>query len=253
MVLESLDTKLVSRWVPSPNYGLRRNDRAINMLVLHYTSMASHDAALAWLTDTQSSVSAHYLVDTDGTITQMVSESKRAWHAGASYWAGETDINSCSVGVELHNVGPDGGYPDFPDVQMKAVTTLCLDICARRAIPRTRVLAHSDVAPARKLDPGDKFDWARLYRAGVGLWVPPVPIGEDSGLGQGDGGAEVVRLQERLAAFGYGLEVSGKYETSTEQVVAAFQRHWRQSRVDGRADSSTRQALERVGAAAKAH
>lgn len=251
MTLETLDTSLVTRWVPSPNYEPRRDDRRIDMLVLHYTAMETHDAALEWLTDTASGVSSHYLVDNDGSVTQMVSEAKRAWHAGKAHWAGETDINSCSIGVEIHNPGPERGPPVFSDAQMRAVTLLCLDICARRGIPPARVLAHSDVAPDRKVDPGETFDWARLYRAGVGIWVPPIPVGDGACLGQGDEGPEIRQLQCMLAAFGYGVEMNGKFGRTTEQVVAAFQRHWRQARVDGRADGSTMDTLERVTAAAR--
>ena len=245
-LIASIDTKLVSRWVPSPNFGPRADGRAPDMLLLHYTGMPSHDAALAWLTDAQSKVSAHYLIDCDGTITQMVAEDKRAWHAGRAYWAGESDINSCSIGIEIHNPGHEGGYPDFPEEQMQAVVALCRDICARHAIAPGRVLAHSDVAPERKPDPGEKFDWARLYRNGVGLWVPAAPIEGDTGLGPGDQGAAVEELQRALARFGYGIKPSAVYDQATSQVVTAFQRHWRPQRVDGRADRSTIVTLARL-------
>src|SRR5690606_31542336 len=126
--------------------------------------------------------------------------------AGVSHWAGEDDINSCSIGIEIQNAGHDFGYPDFPDAQMQAVEALCVDIVARNPIPPERVLAHSDVAPARKIDPGEKFDWGRLARAGVGLWVEPVAIGDDAGLRQGDEGEAVKTLQQDLRRYGYGIE-----------------------------------------------
>ncbi len=211
--------------------------------------MESADGALAWLTAPESGVSCHYLIDERGRITQMVSEEMRAWHAGKSHWAGEDDINSCSIGIEIHNPGHEQGYPDFPELQMKAVEKLCGDILARNGIPPERVLAHSDVAPARKCDPGEKFDWPRLAKAGIGLWVEPDPVGTDDGLGPGGEGDEVRGLQEALKTFGYGLDPSGIYDAATENVVRAFQRHWRPERVDGRADRSVMVTLEQLIAA----
>jgi N-acetylmuramoyl-L-alanine amidase len=208
--------------------------------------MESAEAALDWLTREESKVSAHYLVDEEGRITQMVPESERAWHAGQSVWDGETDLNSCSIGIEIHNPGHDFGYPDFPDRQMRAVEALCRDILRRHAIPPERVLAHSDIAPGRKRDPGEKFDWARLARAGIGLWVEPAPLGEDSGLGVGDEGEGVAELQRALARFGYGVEPTGTYGRGLENVVQAFQYHFRPVRIDGRADASTRDTLDRL-------
>jgi len=219
------------------------------MLILHYTGMEQADAALDWLTREESRVSCHYLIDEEGRITQMVRESERAWHAGQSSWAGETDLNSCSIGIEIHNPGHEFGYPDFPDAQMHAVETLCLDILGRHAIRPERVLAHSDIAPGRKRDPGEKFDWARLAKSGIGLHVPPAPLGDDAGLGLGDEGEAVAHLQRGLARFGYGVEVTGTFGKGLEQVVEAFQRHFRPARIDGRADVSTQATLERLIAA----
>ena len=243
------DSPLATLWCPSPNRNARRDARRPDLLLLHYTGMESAEAALAWLVDDRAEVSAHYLVDEAGRIAQMVPEAERAWHAGASQWAGEGDINSCSIGIEIHNPGHDFGYPDFPDVQMDAVEALSLDILSRHEIPPARVLAHSDVAPARKQDPGEKFDWARLARAGIGLWVAPEPQGEDAGLGPGDQGEAVRDVQDRLKTFGYGLEVTGTYDAATAIVVTAFQRHFRPARVDGRADASTCATLQRLLAA----
>ncbi|MGI9383393.1 MAG: N-acetylmuramoyl-L-alanine amidase [Methyloligellaceae bacterium] len=223
------------------------------MILLHYTGMKSAESALDWLTRTESRVSAHYLVDEAGRITQMVRETERAWHAGRSHWAGETDINSCSVGIEIHNPGHELGYPDFPEPQMAAVEALCLDIAARCDVQRQRVLAHSDVAPARKADPGEKFDWARLARAGLGLWVEPEPLGDDTGLAPGDTGPRVTALHEYLRDFGYSVEVTDNYDLATELAVRAFQRHFRPARVDGRADQSVLRTLERLLEKSRSH
>jgi N-acetylmuramoyl-L-alanine amidase len=243
------DSSLATLWCPSPNREPRRGVSAPDMLILHYTGMESAEAALDWLTREEAKVSCHYLVDEEGRIAQIVAESERAWHAGQSLWAGETDLNSRSIGIEIHNPGHDFDYPAFPEAEMQAVEALCLDILARYAIAPDRVLAHSDVAPGRKRDPGEKFDWARLARKGIGLWVEPVALGTDQGLGPGDEGESVARLQQQLRDFGYGVEVTSTYGTGLEKVVEAFQRHFRPARIDGRADLSTRETLRRLLAA----
>jgi N-acetylmuramoyl-L-alanine amidase len=235
--------------LPSPNHGPRPPGVAVDMLVLHYTGMESAEAALDWLTREESKVSCHYLVDEAGRVTQMVRESERAWHAGQSLWAGETDLNSCSIGIEIHNPGHDFDYPDFPEAQMQAVVALCRDILSRHPIPPGRVVAHSDIAPGRKRDPGEKFAWDALAQAGVGLFVAPLPAGADQGLGLGDEGKAVLELQQDLAAFGYGVELTGTYGKGVESVVQAFQRHFRPERIDGVADVSTRETLKRLLAA----
>lgn len=240
-------SSLVTLFCPSPNFSARKGGRRADLLLLHYTGMTSAEAALEWLTDDRANVSAHYLIDLEGNIAQMVCETMRAWHAGRSHWAGDDDINSRSIGIEIHNPGHGFGYPDFPEVQMAAVEALALDVVARNAIAPGRVLAHSDVAPQRKEDPGEKFDWARLARAGVGLWVEPEPAEEDAAaLGPGHAGERVAELQRRLKAYGYGLADSGVYDEATCSVVTAFQRHFRPARVDGRADRSTRITLDRL-------
>ncbi|XSG82923.1 MAG: N-acetylmuramoyl-L-alanine amidase [Methyloligella sp. ZOD6] len=244
------DTPLAD-WRASPNIEPRREGRTPDMLILHYTGMPSAEEALDWLTTEESKVSAHYLIDEAGRITQMVPEEMRAWHAGQSLWAGETDLNSCSIGIEIHNTGhpgkaEEGEPPAYPEVQMQAVEALCLDILKRHPIPAARVLAHSDIAPARKRDPGETFDWGRLHAAGIGHWVPPVPLGEDRGMETGDEGERVERLQEALSAYGYGLEITSTYGRGLENVVMAFQRHFRPVRIDGRADRSTIETLDRL-------
>ena len=243
------DSKLATLWCPSPNFEPRREGRVPDMLILHYTGMETSDAALDWLTREEAKVSSHYLVDEAGRITQMVTEEMRAWHAGQSDWAGETDLNSCSIGIEIHNPGHEFDYPDFPDVQMQAVEALCLDILSRQIIPAARVLAHSDIAPGRKRDPGERFDWARLARAGIGLWVEPALHTDDEGWGVGDESEAIEQLQRELRDFGYRIEVTSTYGKGMVQVVEAFQRHFRPSRVDGRADVSTRDTLARLLAA----
>lgn len=243
------DSPLATLWCPSPNVEARVGGRVPDMLLLHYTGMESAEAALDWLTRQESGVSCHYFVDAEGRIAQLVAETERAWHAGQSRWAGETDLNSCSIGIEIHNPGHDFDYPDFTEAQMQALEALCLDILSRHPIPPQRMLAHSDVAPGRKRDPGEKFDWARLARAGIGLWVPPAPLEGGPGLGPGDEGEAVERLQRGLLEFGYGVEVTTTYGTGLEKVVEAFQRHFRPARIDGRADASTVATLDRLLAA----
>ncbi len=239
-------TALSHRWRPAPNVEERKGGVHPHLLIFHYTGMRTAEDACRWLCDPHSGVSCHYLVDDEGGITQMVDESARAWHAGVAHWRGISDINSCSIGIEVHNPGHEFGYRDFPDEQIDAVTDLARDIVGRHGIRGCDVLAHSDVAPARKIDPGEKFPWGRLHRAGVGLWVEPSPIREGAGLCLGNEGREVEALQQRLASFGYGIPVNGSFDTATGYVVRAFQRHFRPERVDGIADPSTIETLVRL-------
>ncbi|MDE2383220.1 MAG: N-acetylmuramoyl-L-alanine amidase [Alphaproteobacteria bacterium] len=206
------------------------------------------DAARAcdWLCNPQSEVSCHYLVDEHGAITQMVAEEQRAWHAGLSSWHGREDINSISIGIEIHNPGHTLGYPDFPRHQLEHVAALCCDITRRHAIAPRHVLAHSDVAPGRKIDPGEKFDWALLHKLGVGHHVAPEPVGGGTFLQLGDAGDPVTALQGMLKLYGYGIEATGQYDQRTKLVVEAFQRHFRPARVDGVADVSTVATLHKL-------
>jgi N-acetylmuramoyl-L-alanine amidase len=236
----------------SPNFGPRRETLKPDMIVLHYTGMATGAGAQAWLCDPASEVSSHYLVHEDGRVVQMVRESDRAWHAGKSSWFGRTDINSCSVGIEIANPGHSLGYKAFPRRQIEAIISLCLGIVGRHAIPAQRVLAHSDVAPGRKIDPGEKFPWRALFAAGLGHLVPAAPIGPGAGLRPGDAGADIEALQSMLALYGYGVEITGVFDRQTEIVVAAFQRHFRRRLVDGVADDSTIRTLQRLLASLKA-
>ncbi len=225
---------------PSPNFDARTAPP--DMIVLHYTGMESGEAALARLRDAEAKVSAHYLVEEDGRVFALVPEERRAWHAGAASWRGASDINARSIGVEIVNPGHEFGYRDFPEAQVAAVIELLGDIRERWTVPDALILGHSDVAPRRKEDPGELFPWKRLAQAGHGLWVEPVAA-PGAPLGLGDEGLGVTALQNALIRFGYALEPSGVYGEATVTVVRAFQRHWRQERLDGAADGETRARL----------
>ncbi len=225
---------------PSPNFNARV--RPPDMLVLHYTGMPTGEAALARLCDPAAKVSAHYLVEEDGRVFALVPEARRAWHAGVSFWGGETDVNGASIGVEIVNPGHDWGYRDFPHAQIAAVIALIDDIRDRWTIPDARILGHSDVAPARKIDPGERFPWKALAKAGHGLWVEPPPA-PGPPLTLGDDGPGVALLRSALAGFGYGLATAGPFDDALALTVAAFQRHFAPHRFDGVADGETRARL----------
>jgi N-acetylmuramoyl-L-alanine amidase len=216
------------------------------MLLLHYTGMQTAEAAVTRLRDPEAKVSAHYVVDEDGSILRLVAEERRAWHAGKSWWKGETDVNAVAIGIEIVNPGHEWGYRAFPDAQIDAVIALIDDIRARWAIEDARILGHSDVAPTRKQDPGERFPWKRLAEHRQGLWfepaaeriaalAPPLSVG-DTGLG-------VHVLQAGLHRLGYEPLPDGVYSEETRITVEAFQRHWRPSKVDGVADGETRATL----------
>ncbi len=238
------DSPLARRFIASPNHGERRGYAGPDCLILHYTGMPTGDAAIKRLLDPVAEVSAHYFIWEDGSIDQLVAESERAWHAGRARWKGESDLNSASIGVEIVNCGHDGGSPPFPDRQIAATVALARDLCARWRIAPERVLAHSDVAPARKRDPGEAFPWKRLWRGGVGSWVEPAPLNGGSIFGHEVEGSQVRALQAMLALYGYDVDLTGIYDHQTRSVLAAFQRHFRPERVDGEADSSTLATLK---------
>jgi N-acetylmuramoyl-L-alanine amidase len=199
---------------PSPNH----NDRGgapVDMLVLHYTGMTSGAAAVDRLCNPAAGVSAHYTIDEDGTVYAHVAEARRAWHAGVSHWAGVDNVNARSIGIELVNPGHEYGYREFPEDQIAALVTLCHGILLRHPIPSARVLGHSDVAPARKDDPGELFPWARLAKAGIGLWPDAAA---------GDPGADA------LTRYGYDPKAP------QAKVITAFQRHFRPAKLDGQWD-----------------
>jgi len=230
----------------SPNHGPRQGGGPIDILLLHYTGMQSAEGALKWLCDSRSRVSSHYLVFEDGRIFRLVDEARRAHHAGVSVWAGETDINSRSIGIEVVNPGHEFGYRPFPEAQIDAVIGLSLDILGRHPIPPERVLAHSDVAPLRKQDPGELFPWGCLHDQGVGHYVPPAPVRDGLSLSRGARGPDVARLRNRFRQYGYGLGDAYEFDAEMAAVVTAFQRHFRPELVDGVLDRSTEVTLNRL-------
>lgn len=212
-------TELTRRERRSPNW----DERAlpVSMVVIHYTGMPTAAEALDRLCDPEAKVSAHYLIEEDGTVTVLVPEDKRAWHAGLSYWRGVTDVNSASIGIELVNPGHEHGYRPFPEPQMSALIVLLADLVWRYDIELCNVVGHSDVAPARKQDPGELFDWARLARFGLALPAPR---------------PRIRLLHENPGAFYLALERFGYDISDGRAAVAAFQRRFRPSRVDGEID-----------------
>jgi N-acetylmuramoyl-L-alanine amidase len=208
-------------WRPSPNHGARADDSPIDMLVLHYTGMRDGEAALRRLRDPESQVSAHYLIDERGGVAQLVSEDRRAWHAGRSCWRGQSDVNSRSIGIELVNPGHEFGYRPFPEAQMWTLAELAGTLLMRWPIPPRNVVGHSDVAPLRKKDPGELFDWRWLAGQGIGVWPEPAEPDGDA--------AALLRI--------YGYDWSDPADLPA--VVAAFQRHFRPSICDGLVDGET--------------
>jgi N-acetylmuramoyl-L-alanine amidase len=217
---------------PSPNFNARRDGAPVDILLLHYTGMPTAAGALKRLCEPEAKVSAHYTIDEDGTVYRHVPEEKRAWHAGASYWAGERDVNARSIGIELVNPGHEFGYRDFPEAQIAALIALAQGIVKRHPIPPKRVLGHSDVAPRRKIDPGEKFPWARLAAAGIGVW-PELPRLDISRA------VQVPEVQRGLAAIGYECPATGVLDEDTRFAVSAFQRHFRPASVSGIPDGET--------------
>ncbi|GLR66453.1 N-acetyl-anhydromuranmyl-L-alanine amidase [Acidocella aquatica] len=203
---------------PSPNFDERPG--GVAFLVLHYTGMQTAEAAIARLRDPVAKVSAHYVVDEDGAVYALVAEEKRAWHAGVSFWRGVSMLNDASIGIEIVNPGHAFGYVAFPARQMAAVTALCLEVLGRwPAIVARNVVGHSDIAPDRKWDPGELFDWRGLAAAGVGLWS--------------DGFAPPGDLLDDLAAIGYDTRFAAR------DVIIAFQRHFLPEHLSGEADMMT--------------
>lgn len=233
---------------PSPNFDARSGGRPASMVVLHYTGMPTAAAALERLCDPVAKVSAHYVVDEDGTVYRLVAEEDRAWHAGIAFWRGVRDVNARSIGIELVNPGHEFGYREFPAPQIDALLELLGGIAARHEILPGNYVGHADVAPLRKEDPGELFPWHRLAAAGFGRWwasdftvSPHAPV-----LQPGAQGGAVLELQVALDRIGYGIEGSGLYDPLTEAAVRAFQRHWRQSRVDGVSDAETTSLIHHI-------
>jgi len=233
-----------AQWLASPNFNVRAGK--VRHLILHYTGMENEAVALARLQDEQAEVSAHYVVNESGHIFQMVAESARAWHAGKSCWQDDNDLNSSSIGIEIVNAGPMANFPNYPEIQIQSVIHLCQNILTRYKIAPRHVLAHSDIAPTRKIDPGEKFPWTQLAAADIGHYVMPTPIQAGHSLFMGMCGADIIAYQQDLACYGYVLPINGKFDELTQSVTCAFQRHFRPCLVDGIADISTRQTLKNL-------
>lgn len=210
---------LVNHIVESPNWNERKSP--VSMVVLHYTGMETARGALERMCAPEAEVSAHYMIDEDGMVVSLVPEDKRAWHAGRSYWRGVTDVNSASIGIELVNPGHEFGYRPFPEAQMEALLPLLADIMKRHNIPRANVVGHSDIAPARKQDPGELFDWERLGELGLALEIPA---------------AKMNLFYDNPGAFYLALERFGYDITDGRAAVRAFQRRWRPGLIDGEID-----------------
>ena len=228
----------IDRSRASPNHGARAGARRPDSLVLHYTGMRNGPSAVDRLCDPASEVSCHYVVTEAGELLQLVAEDRRAWHAGRSFWQGDTDLNSASIGIEIVNGGHEFGLPPFPDIQIDAVIALCRDLIARYAIRPERILAHSDIAPPRKRDPGERFPWQRLAEAGVGLWPTATVTVQEK--------ADAEAVQAQLIELGYGLSVTGIFDDATATVLRAFQRRYRPEHIDGIADPETAGRLDAV-------
>ncbi len=237
----SASTVLSIRAAPSPNQDERPPHTPIDMLVLHYTGMPSARAALDRLRDPEARVSSHYMVEEDGLVWSLVDERRRAFHAGVSYWRGHTGLNDRSIGIEIVNPGHEHGYRDFPVLQMAVVCDLCLSILSRHPIPQRNIVAHSDIAPERKEDPGERFDWEGLARNGVGLWPADMPdLGPQGGThGAVRDAANLRDVRQALSDIGYRVAPEGPLDPALSTVLRAFQRHWRPEAITGQADAGT--------------
>ena len=220
--------ELVHREVASPNWN-ERDGEPVSMVVLHYTDMLSPEAAIERMCDPAAEVSAHYLITEEGEVVRLVAEDKRAWHAGVSFWRGHANVNSRSIGIELHNPGHTNGYREFPDAQIEALLPLLHRIVGYHDIPRANVVGHSDIAPARKLDPGELFPWDRLAECRLCL---PRPEKLELGDPFDNDGAFYLALER----FGYDISDGHK-------AVEAFQRRWRPEKIDGHIDGQFRAIL----------
>ena len=225
---------------PSPNSGPRRGGALADMVVLHYTGMATAEAAIARLADPAAEVSAHYVVTECGQVVRMVPEALRAWHAGAGSWGAVSDVNSRSIGIEIVNPGPEQDYPPFPESQMAALERLLAGILARHAIPPARVVGHACVAPGRKSDPGAKFDWRRMALQGLAVWLDPGPSGE--------GAPDASRFQAAARRFGYGVPEGGTWCAGTLAVWQAFALRFLPGRAGQPPDAAGVVHLERLAA-----
>lgn len=236
------------KFLKSPNFDERK--LPVSILVLHYTGMESGQAAIDRLADPEAKVSAHYVVEEDGNIIQMVEEENRAWHAGVSSWNGITDVNSASIGIEIVNGGHDYGLPDFPEEQIGAVLWLSQEIMKRHNVSARNVVGHSDVAPGRKIDPGEKFPWHLLAAEGIGLWPEGVVDDQRVLFEAGDRDRGISAAQMGLATLGYGVEVTGVMDEKMIALIEAFQRRYRPSKIDGKIDVQTLDIIGKLAAPA---
>lgn len=230
----SLNTVVLKSYT-SPNFNLRTVP--VSMLVLHYTGMQDAKSALQRLCDPKAKVSAHYVVDEAGQVFALVAEENRAWHAGIAHWRGITDINNASIGIEIVNGGHDFGLPEFPTAQISAVIKLCQDILQRHDISPSNIVGHNEIAASRKLDPGEKFPWEKLARAGIGIW----PKSKNQ--------TTIINLDEaktHLQTIGYDVQsndISGKAEHC---LLSEFQRRYRPQKIDGLLDAETSLLLRQI-------
>ncbi len=213
--------------VNSPNFNARPAGVTIDTLVLHYTGMKTAKDALSRLTDKESKVSSHYMIDESGKIYQLVDQKYRAWHAGISHWRGRDSVNDFSIGVELVNRGHEHGYHEFPDAQMGSLINLCDRIIKRYSIDAYNIVGHSDIAPDRKKDPGELFDWKYLFKNGIGIWHD-IDLSTDFCIiySLGDRHEDIKKIQRKLVKFGYKIEETGYYCNNTANVVEAFRRRF---------------------------
>jgi N-acetylmuramoyl-L-alanine amidase len=232
---------------PSPNFNERGGSGIIDMIVIHYTGMKSGAESLARLCDPQSEVSAHYFIDEAGEISRLVPEKQRAWHAGRGFWRGVSDINSRSVGIELQNPGHDWGYVDFPEAQIDALIALLQEIIDRNPIDLRGVIAHSDLAPRRKLDPGEKFPWEKLKAAELCVYPKKQKASAKAALPRKIDLALRTEILRNLAEIGYRIDPQRGYWTENNRAaLTAFQRRFRPRLVNGVADTETRRMAAKV-------
>ena len=234
--------------IPSPNFNDRPDNVPIDLLVMHYTGMVGFDQALQRLCDPDYKVSSHYLVDEDGKIVRLVDEKKQAWHAGVSCWCGRAALNENSIGIEIVNPGHEFGYREFPKKQMEAVLELSSDIVSRHKILPRNIVGHSDIAPTRKKDPGELFDWRFLATNGIGLYpdikAKKIKNPDKVIAAPGDQNLQVKGLQENLSKYGYYVKADGYYGDKTEAAVVAFKRHFIQDSINAFWDHKDMAAME---------
>ncbi|MEX0300636.1 MAG: N-acetylmuramoyl-L-alanine amidase [Kordiimonas sp.] len=231
---------------PSPNWDERPEGVSVDTVVLHYTGMRTGDEALSRMCDSGAKVSAHYMIEEDGSLFKLVPEGKRAWHAGVSHWKGRSNINHNSIGIELVNTGHEFGYAPFPEKQINALLKLLRAIDGRHKIPRIGYIGHSDIAPDRKTDPGELFPWQRLSEQGFGVWSQLDGSNTEIVYENGDSGPEIASINKQLGMVGYDCPNSLIYDANLERVILAFQRHWRPQWVTGCYDRGTALILEDI-------